>query len=250
VNNGPDRHAIVIGGSIAGLLTARVLSDHFDRVTLIEQDLLRDSPEHRRGQPQAIHLHGLLGRGLQILRQYFPDLVDALREGGATVADMGETMRWYCDSGYRATFEFGADCVLASRPFLEWLIRQRVFSLPNVTVMDSCRVQHLLHSEDGRQIMGIKCSGKENAAELQAIYADLVVDATGRNSRSSQWLAQLGYDRPPESRVTCHTSYSTRLYQRKMDGPYSGEWIFCTPTGPKETRGGGAFSIENQRWIA
>jgi phytoene dehydrogenase-like protein len=29
-------HAVVIGGSMAGLLAARVLADHFDRVTILE----------------------------------------------------------------------------------------------------------------------------------------------------------------------------------------------------------------------
>ena len=32
------RHAVVLGGSLAGLLTARVLSDHFERVTVIERE--------------------------------------------------------------------------------------------------------------------------------------------------------------------------------------------------------------------
>jgi 2-polyprenyl-6-methoxyphenol hydroxylase-like FAD-dependent oxidoreductase len=249
VNSTPNHHAIVIGGSIAGLLTARVLSDHFAQVTLIEQDLLRDIPEPRRGQPQAVHLHGLLGRGLQILQHYFPDLVEALRQGGATVNDMGKTMRWHCNGGYRAKFEFGADCVIASRPFLEWLIRQRVFSLANVTVVDGCRVSRLLSRDDRRHITGVQVSSRKEATSHEEIHGDLVVDATGRNSRSPQWLSQLGYDRPPESRVTCGTSYATRLYQRNMDDSHSGEWIFCTPTGPTETRGGGALPIEGQRWI-
>lgn len=31
-------HAVVIGGSIAGLISARVLSDYFDKVTVLERD--------------------------------------------------------------------------------------------------------------------------------------------------------------------------------------------------------------------
>jgi 2-polyprenyl-6-methoxyphenol hydroxylase-like FAD-dependent oxidoreductase len=47
-----DRHhAIVIGGSMAGLLAARVLSDHFERVTILERDLLLDDAEPRKGVP-------------------------------------------------------------------------------------------------------------------------------------------------------------------------------------------------------
>jgi glycine/D-amino acid oxidase-like deaminating enzyme len=38
----PLGHAAVLGGSIAGLLAVRVLSDHSGRVTLIERDKLAD----------------------------------------------------------------------------------------------------------------------------------------------------------------------------------------------------------------
>lgn len=34
-------HALVIGGSMAGLLAARVLANHFDRVTIVERDRTR-----------------------------------------------------------------------------------------------------------------------------------------------------------------------------------------------------------------
>jgi len=58
-----NRHAVVLGGSLAGLLAARVLSDHFEHVTLIERDVYPETPETRRGIPQANHVHGLLLRG-------------------------------------------------------------------------------------------------------------------------------------------------------------------------------------------
>ena len=35
-----ERHAVVIGASIAGPLAARVLSGHFERVTVLEKDAL------------------------------------------------------------------------------------------------------------------------------------------------------------------------------------------------------------------
>jgi glycine/D-amino acid oxidase-like deaminating enzyme len=72
-------HAIVIGGSMAGLLAARSLSDHFSRVTLIERDKFSDAPESRRGQPQTRHLHGLLAGGRTILETYFPGLTASLQ---------------------------------------------------------------------------------------------------------------------------------------------------------------------------
>src|ERR1043165_3144867 len=78
-------HAVVIGGSMAGLLAARALCDHFERVTIIERDRLPERPEPRKGAPQARHLHALMNRGLRILNSYFPRLRDELVGRGALV---------------------------------------------------------------------------------------------------------------------------------------------------------------------
>lgn len=48
-----NRHAIVIGGSMARLLAARVLADCYEHVTLVERDALAPSPENRRSVPQG-----------------------------------------------------------------------------------------------------------------------------------------------------------------------------------------------------
>src|SRR5579864_8952183 len=44
------RHAIVIGGGMAGLLAARVLADHFDRVTIVDRDRLPAGAQFRDGE--------------------------------------------------------------------------------------------------------------------------------------------------------------------------------------------------------
>jgi flavin-dependent dehydrogenase len=75
INSHADRrHAIVIGGSIAGLLTARILSDHFSQVTLIERDRFSDRAAARKSQPHAQHSHALLTQGKEILHHYFPSM--------------------------------------------------------------------------------------------------------------------------------------------------------------------------------
>jgi choline dehydrogenase-like flavoprotein len=75
-------HAIVIGSSIAGLTMARVLTDHFARVTIVERDRLPDTPKFRRSVPQARHAHTLPLRGQMILEQQFPGLTDELVANG------------------------------------------------------------------------------------------------------------------------------------------------------------------------
>ncbi len=241
--------ALVIGGSLAGLLTARMLSDHFEEVTIVERDPMLNVPEARKGQAQTRHLHGLLAQGLHIMSGYFPDLAEGLLSSGNPFLDMGQSMRWYCYGDYRARFESGLKSIVTSRPFLEWHIRQRVMALPNVTVCDGYTVEKLLTSEDHRQVIGLQLVASGDGSDSKTLFADLVTDASGRGSRSPRWLEELGYGRPEESTVTCGTSYATRLYQRDPSQPGSQDWIFITPEAPREYRAGGAFPIENGRWI-
>ena len=95
------KHAVVIGSSLAGLFAARVLSDHFEQVTILERDPVHDLPETRKGQPQTVHLHGLLAQGLDIARQYFPGIEKSLTDGGALAGDIAEKVRWHQFGGYK-----------------------------------------------------------------------------------------------------------------------------------------------------
>src|SRR4051794_5555751 len=96
VNAGADReHAVVVGGSIAGLLAARVLSDHFGRVTILEQDRLESGPTVRKGTPQAQHIHGILDRGAGIIERLFPGIFQEIQAEGGTTAEMGPDFLYY-----------------------------------------------------------------------------------------------------------------------------------------------------------
>jgi 2-polyprenyl-6-methoxyphenol hydroxylase-like FAD-dependent oxidoreductase len=272
-----NQHAIVIGGSITGLLTARVLSHHFEQVTLIERDPLLDRPEPRRGQPQTRHLHGLLTSGKQILERYFPDLIESLVAGGAVSVDMSQVTRWYILGDYRLQYPSGMMGILASRPFLEWQIRQRVTALANVTVLDRSRVESLIASADRSQIIGVKIrqhSIEQRSIEQRSIeqpqndlepnsiepspparaaqktlMADLVIDASGRNSPAPGWLAGLGYAKPPETVVTVGLGYATRIYRRRPHDLVGALSLITSPDLPHHQRGGIAFPIEGDRWI-
>lgn len=244
-----SRHAVVLGASMAGLLAARVLSNHFDQVTIVERDPVHDRPESRKGQPQTRHLHGLLASGLDIMTRYFPDLPDALAAGGALVTDMTEHMQWYTYGGYRQRFSMGRRAALMSRPFLEHLIRQRTLALPNVALVDNCAVKALQTTRDSQRVTGVKVERRDGEAGEQVLAADLVVDCTGRGSRSPQWLVEMGYAAPAESEVKVSVGYATRVYRRDPADPRSQDWILLTPEAPKETRFGGMFPIEGDRWV-
>jgi 2-polyprenyl-6-methoxyphenol hydroxylase-like FAD-dependent oxidoreductase len=241
--------AIVIGGSLSGLLTARVLSEHFKHVTILERDVIPDEPTARKGQPHTRHLHGLLATGLETMTRYFPDLPEALAAGGAVVRDFAEEMRWYAFGGYRKPFRMEVKSVLMSRPFLESLIRERVLARPNVTLLDNCAVKQLITTSDRQRVTGIELEARGDQQEILRLMADLIVDCTGRGSRSPQWLTSLGYVAPKVSEVKVDVGYATRLYQRNPADPRGNKWMLITPEAPQETRFGGIFPIEDDRWI-
>jgi 2-polyprenyl-6-methoxyphenol hydroxylase-like FAD-dependent oxidoreductase len=77
------KHAIVIGAGMGGLATAAAVSDHFERVTVLERDVLPLTACSRPGTPQDNHLHVLLIGGLRALDELFPGFADDLARAGA-----------------------------------------------------------------------------------------------------------------------------------------------------------------------
>ena len=242
-------HAIVIGGSIAGLLTARVLSDHFAQVTLIERDRMHDQPEARKGQPHTRHLHALLAKGLETMRDYFPGLLSDLLTEGAIASDMGKEMRWHTFGGYRRQFESGMIGALMSRPLLEWQIRRRVVALPNVTVLDGCDVDGLVTTADRSRVSGVQITHRNEDGRSESLSADLVVDASGRGSASPKWLTALNYGPVPESLIKVNVGYATRIYRRRPGDLIGADLILIAADMPHGKRSGLIFPIEGDRWI-
>lgn len=248
-SNNPQRgQAIVLGASIGGLMVARALSNHFDSVTVIEKDKVERQPCTRKGQAHTRHLHGLLPGGLNAMLHYFPDLQDALAANGANVCNFAKDMVWYTYGGYRQRFDMNLTGATMSRPLLEHLIRERVLAMPNIELMDNTAVKNLIASDDQQRVKGvhIELSGLGKAMDL---HADLVVDVTGRGSRSAQWLSDLGFDAPKTSEVKVNVSYATRIFKRNPNDPRSSNWMLYTPKAPEEMYFAGLFPVEGDRWI-
>ncbi|MFN8352845.1 MAG: FAD-dependent monooxygenase [Spirosomataceae bacterium] len=247
-NVAPRNHAIVLGGSLGGLLAAKVLSQHFKQVTIIEKDTVHRQPESRKGQPQTQHLHGLLPAGLRILNQYFSGIEADMSANGAKVMDFAETMNWFSYGGYKKRFKIGFNAVIATRPLLEHLVRERVLALPNILLQDNTTVKKLLASADHQEIVGVEILPKDEA-QSTSLLADLVVDVTGRGSRTPQWLKDLGYEQPEVSEVKVNVGYTTRMYKRNPSDSISQDWLLYTPKAPQETRFGGMFPVEDNKWV-
>jgi 2-polyprenyl-6-methoxyphenol hydroxylase-like FAD-dependent oxidoreductase len=238
-------HAIVIGASIAGLLATRVLAEHFRRVTLIDRDTLPDVPVHRKAIPQGAHAHGVLARGLAVMTRLFPDLLAALVEGGAVHLDFS-ALAFYQFGVWKQRSRPGIDGVMVTRPFLEWHVRRRVVALPNVTVLAEHRVAALVTADGHRRVTGV-CVTRPGGQNV-TLEGDLVVDASGRGSRTPEMLAALGLGRPGESAVEVDLAYTTRLYRRR-GLPDSWKGLLVMPKPPQERRLGVLLAVENDRWI-
>lgn len=205
--------AVVIGGSLAGLLAGRVLADYFRQVTIIERDALPDEVAPHKGVPQGKHAHGLLGMGQQIMGRYFPGLFDELRAGGATPVDLGYDTGWYQSGCWRARTHSGMIASVQSRPFLEAGVRRRVRALPNVRFLTECDATGLQTDSARGRITGVHIHQRDGAGEDTTVPADLVVDAGGRGSRVPQWLEGLGYPRVEEAQVKIDLAYTTAFFR-------------------------------------
>lgn len=245
-NISTERKALVIGGSIAGLLAAQVLTKHFDHVTIVERDRLSKEPEQRQGVPQAQHLHVLLTRGKQILEQLFPGIEAELAESGAPAIDWIADCSWLGFSGWAPRFHSDLVSHTCSRNLLEWTIRRRLAANNLVEFMEAGQVTSLLSNADNTSITGVRVRlDKEVETD---IFADLVVDASGRNSRSPQWLQAIGYEPPQETIINSFLGYASRWYEMAAEKPIDWNAAYITAQAPG-TRGGVLSKIEGNRWI-
>ncbi|HEV8565707.1 MAG TPA: FAD-dependent monooxygenase [Actinoplanes sp.] len=233
--------AVVIGAGMAGLVAARVLGERCADVTVLDRDTLPEGSTPRRGVPQSAHPHVLLVSGLRELAGLFPGFEDELAGAGATRFDIGTSLCAYRYGRRWPREPTGLDLVSVSRPQLESLVRDRITQLPGVTVRDGVSVTAL--AGDGGRVTGAVLDTGET------LDADLVVDGSGRGSRSDRWLAALGFPAPEQTEIKVGVAYTTRLYRRGRDDLDGWRAAVVLPTPPHENRYGVALPIEGDRWI-
>lgn len=242
------RHALVIGGSMAGLLAARILTNHFDRVTVVERDFLPEEPQPRPGVPQAKHVHVLLARGKQILEQLFPGIDAELTAAGAPSVDWTADCLWLGLWGWIPRFPSHVVTHTCSRQLLEWLVRRRLTPYSNVQFLDGTQVRELLTDESRSTVTGVRVHSRNDTQETE-LTADLVVDASGRNSPLPKWLEDFGYSAPPETAINSFLGYSTCWYQPPEDLQPDWKVLLISYRPPENQRSGLLYPVEGNRWI-
>ncbi|PRP90691.1 putative epoxidase LasC [Enhygromyxa salina] len=233
-------HAIVMGGSIAGLCAAAALAKNFDRVTVLERDPEPGfEPGKRRGVPQGGHAHVLLRRGQEIMDGLFPGAFDALARGGSFRKDLGTAFRWFQFGEWKMRSELGVDAWYQSRPFLEHHLRQSLMRNPKVELRFEAGIEQPLHARG--KVYGVRM---RDGSELAG---DLVVDATGRGSRSTTWLRDWGYGAVPEQRVKIGMGYVSGVFEPAADSEPVRGAVGVYQHAPVSKRLGLAFPLEGGR---
>ena len=237
-------HAVVLGASMAGLLAATVLSRHYRRVTVVERDVLPAAPEHRRGVPQSRHTHALLASGVRIVEGLLPGLSAETVAAGAHEGDLLGGIRWIFSGHKLSQKDIGQPMLFCGRHLLEGQVRDRVRKLPGVEFADGREALGFLASADNKRVTGVRIGG---AAET-TLEADLVVDATGRGTRTPVRLRELGYQPPEVELITVDVGYSTRSY-RLPEGILGRDKLILHGWTPAHPRGAGVVAIEGGRHL-
>jgi len=155
-------------------------------------------------------------------------------------------VRWQLSGHQLAQADIGLPGLLASRPFLEGHLRDRVRRLPGIRFLEDTSVAGLTVTADTRSVTGVQVRGPGGRPERVA--ARLVVDATGRGSRTPVWLAGLGYPRPAQQRVEIGLGYATRAY-RLHPGALGGDNMILTAATPANPRAGVLAVTEGGRHL-
>ncbi len=241
--------AVVIGGSMVGLATARALSGHFREVVLIDKDTFPvDAPAHRVGVPQSHHIHNLTVRGQQELEILFPGFVDEAVKLGAMRIDYGRDVARCSELGWQKQFVSGLIALSATRIVLEHAERQRFRELcKEVRVLENTKVLDLITEGEGQnqRATGVVT---DRAGE-ERITADLVVDCSGRGTKWKKWFEERKLPLPPETIVDSRCGYSSRFMRPKNPEKYQWKAMVVDGTYPTHPHWGVIVPLENNDWV-
>ncbi|MHC5064052.1 MAG: NAD(P)/FAD-dependent oxidoreductase [Planctomycetota bacterium] len=243
-----DKQAVVIGAGMGGLASALALSDHFERVTVLDSDSLPPDGTPRRAIPQGRHVHVLLPGGFLALSNMLPDLGAELLRGGALLMRVDRDLRKeFPGSDPLPQRDLGFDFYAQSRPKLEAIIRQQVRARSNIELEEGVRVERLLAGDAGQRVEGVVCVDADN--RIREVSAGLVIDASGRGKFTLGHLEAFGFALPDATRIGVGLGYSTAVFEVPADAPADWKGVFTFPNPPDSSCTGLLFPMEDNQWI-
>ncbi len=233
-------HAIVVGTGLSGLLAAKVLSEYFHKVSVIERDSREECQDHRKGAPQAHHGHALLRRGYLIITKFFPGIEADLETAGGEKYEFIKGTLIFSGS-WMPKFSTGLFGHINSRVILERTIRKRLEAIKNINFKYESKVIGLKTNSDRTKVTGIDFEDISDNKALKSLDADLVVIAAGRTVSFSEWLAKLDIQIPAPTIIKTQDGYASREYKLNSIPDWKIHFVF--PQKPGDC-GGSIFKIE------
>lgn len=190
------------------------------KITLIDRDpeppgnSIEEAFEswERRGATQLRHSHGFLGRLTVLLRDRHPKLLEELFANGVRALDFKFGIPPHLREKYKPQpGDEDLRILFSRRTTLEFLLRRHVQAFPNVRIISNAGIRGIILQRDGSALSaaGLKV---EIDGKLTELRADIIVDASGRNSAFPEWLSAGGVNMREESAPT-GILYFTRHYK-------------------------------------
>jgi len=247
MSNNPSngKYAVIIGAGMGGLLAAAALSDTFEQITIVEKDVLPESPQFRKGVAQGAHVHTLLGYGVEAMNELLPGLMSDLYAAGAVKIRRNFDI-WFHDAiGPTPIRDVDILTPSVTRPLLEHVTRQRVAALPNVKIRDSTKV--LDYEVDcSKSVSGIHVMSNGNA---ELISADLVVECSGRASKLARWLPAHGFGDVPSQQLKISMCYTSGFFSMPKDINEKGKACLMLAV-PPGYRAAYLTPVDGNLWLA
>ncbi|PKI16187.1 FAD-binding oxidoreductase [Colwellia sp. 12G3] len=205
----PYGRAVVVGGSMSGMCTAKVLSDYFDEVIILDADIGHELDDPREKTPQANHAHHLLHRGQVELEHLFPGFLEELKAAGAKVIDASKSYRIFQNGSWKVVCDSGVKACALRRSLLEGVLRERIETINNIDYRYESTVDSLLLNDQTQAVSGVSYMTLDGEVTLAA---DLVVDSSGKNAKFQNIMSEFDYEQPEESEMAIEVTYSSVFF--------------------------------------
>lgn len=241
---GPRGRAVVIGGSLTGMLAAAALAETME-VTVLERYEMPHGPLPRQGVPQARHAHLLWSGGARAIEALVPGATERLLAAGARHIAVPRDLVVLTSGGWLTRFPEQQHFLSCTRDLLDWVVRDTVGRRPRVRVLPGHAALGLRGTTT--QVTGVLVHGGRREETLEA---DLVVDAGGRSSAMPRWLDRLGLPAVRTDVVDSGLGYASRLFQAPPGtADFPAVNVQADPRQPVPGLNGTILPVEDGRWL-